>query len=186
MSCTPNTRGMTGYAGRSAPSVARVYAIVPGVGVCALAMEGFEADDIIGTLATRHASNECQVWIVSSDKDFCQLVTDDIHLLDVGKGKDIGPAEVQERWGVKPNQIIDQLALMGDSSDNIPRSGGGLKKRAATFIQRFGGVEQVLENADVIGGKTGQRIAESRQAVELARQLVTIVTGYGRRRESMT
>ena len=145
-------------------------------GVCALAMEGFEADDIIGTLATRHASNECQVWIVSSDKDFCQLVTDDIHLLDVGKGKDIGPAEVQERWGVKPDQIIELLALMGDSSDNIPGVPGVGPKKAATFIQRFGGVEQVLENADVIGGKTGQRIAESRQAVELARQLVTIVT----------
>ena len=75
------------------------------------------------------ASNDCQVWIVSSDKDFCQLVTDDIHLLDVGKGKDIGPAEVQERWGVAPTQIIELLALMGDSSDNIPGVPGVGPKR---------------------------------------------------------
>jgi DNA polymerase-1 len=145
-------------------------------GICALAQEGFEADDIIGTLARRHASADCQVWIVSSDKDFCQLVDENIHLLDVSKGKEIGPEAVQAKWGVDPGQMIDLLAMMGDTSDNVPGVPGVGPKKAAGFIQRFGALEDILASADIIGGKTGQRIAESHDIVVLARQLVTIVT----------
>jgi DNA polymerase-1 len=145
-------------------------------GICALALEGYEADDVIGTLARSHAGADCQVLIVSSDKDFCQLVDGDIQLLDVSKGTSMGPEEVRTRWGVGPEQIIDLLALMGDSSDNIPGVPGVGPKKAAKFLAKFGSVEAVLDSASVIGGKTGQRIEESRDAVHLARRLVTIVT----------
>lgn len=133
-----------------------------------------EADDIIGTLAVKYASPDLDVLIVSGDKDFCQLVNEHIHILDLMKGQELGPAEVAAKWGVAPNQILDLLSLMGDASDNVPGVSGVGEKKAAQFIQRFGSMEAVLANHAAIGGKTGQAIAESVDKVHLARQLITI------------
>jgi DNA polymerase-1 len=144
-------------------------------GAAALAMDGFEADDIIGTLA-QHAGPEVQVTIVSNDKDFAQLVSPHVKLLRFGRGADalLGPDEVMERWGVAPDKIIDLLALMGDTSDNIPGVPGVGPKKAAQFIQKYGSAAEVVANADDIGGKTGERVAAAADDVALAHTLVTI------------
>ncbi|MEC9391120.1 MAG: DNA polymerase I [Myxococcota bacterium] len=144
-------------------------------GVTAMAMDGFEADDIIGTLA-QHASSEVEVTIVSNDKDFAQLVTPHVKLLRFGRGDEavLGPSEVQAKWGVPPAKIIELLALMGDASDNIPGVPGVGPKKAAAFVNKFDTAEGVVANAEQIGGKTGEKVAAAASDVRLARTLVTI------------
>ncbi|MCK6505205.1 DNA polymerase I [Myxococcota bacterium] len=149
------------------------------LGFRSMARQGFEADDLIGTLAVRHAGPDVEVVIVSSDKDFGQLVTDRVKMLDVGRDELLGPAEIEEKWGVGPDRVIDLLALMGDSSDNVPGVQGVGPKKAAEYLRRFGTVDDVLAHAADIGGKTGQRIAESVEIVKLSRRLVTIVSDLG-------
>lgn len=148
------------------------------LGLRAFIRDGYEADDIIGTLCVRHRGPRTEVVIVSSDKDFGQLVGPQVKMLDLGKDELLGPAEIEAKWGVRPDQVIDLLSLMGDSSDNVPGIAGVGPKKAADFLQRFGTAEAVLDNAAAIGGKTGQKVAESREIVALARQLVTIKTDF--------
>ncbi len=141
-----------------------------------LAMQGVEADDIIGTLATRFASADLEVQIVSGDKDFGQLVNDWVHVLDIGKNTVMDRAGVVERWGVTPERIVDLLALMGDTSDNVPGIPGVGPKKAAQFIEKYGDVEGVLAAWDKIGGKTGEAVRDSAHVARLARKLVEIDT----------
>ncbi len=150
--------------------------LIEAFGFHVLAVPNTEADDVIGTLACRFASDDVHVGIVSSDKDFGQIVDDRIHLLDLMKGVDYGPAEILAKWGVGPDRIIDLLSLMGDTSDNVPGVPGVGEKKAAQFIQKFGDLEGVLANTAAIGGKTGQVIAENADVVRLSRRLVTIET----------
>jgi DNA polymerase I len=144
------------------------------LGHTALAQEGFEADDIIGTLAARFAGPDCDVVIVSSDKDFAQLVNPYVSLLDLKTGERVGREGVIERWGVPPERIIDLLALMGDTSDNVPGAVGVGPKKAAKYIETYGTVEDVVANATKIGGKTGEAIAAHGAQLNLCRELVTI------------
>ncbi len=148
--------------------------LIEAFGFHVIAEPNTEADDVIGTLACRLASDDLHVGIVSSDKDFGQIVDDRIHLLDLMKGVDYGPAEIREKWGVGPDRIIDLLSLMGDTSDNVPGVPGVGEKKAAQYIQKYGDLEGVLANTAAIGGKTGQCIADNAEVVRLARQLVTI------------
>ena len=150
--------------------------LIEAFGFHVLAEPNTEADDVIGTLARRFASDDVHVGIVSSDKDFGQIVDDRIHLLDLMKGVDYGPAEIREKWGVGPDRIIDLLALMGDTSDNVPGVPGVGEKKAAQYIQKYGDLDGVLANTAAIGGKTGQCIADNADVVRLARRLVTIET----------
>ena len=135
-----------------------------------------EADDMIGTLAVRYASADVEVKIVSGDKDFCQLVNENISILDLKEGRELGVKEVEERWGVPPDRIIDLLSLMGDASDNVPGVPGVGEKKAAQFLQKYGSLAGVMAHARTIGGKTGQSLVDSVAVVALAKQLVTIKT----------
>jgi DNA polymerase I len=148
--------------------------LVEAFGYRAIMEEGAEADDLLGTMAMQHASDDLHVYIVSGDKDFSQIVNDRIRILDLQRDQDIGPAEVQEKWGVPPERMIDLLALMGDSSDNITGVPGVGPKKAAQYIQKYGSLEGVLEHTKDIGGKTGETILAHRDDVLLARELVTI------------
>lgn len=143
-------------------------------GFVTIAVPNTEADDVIGTLAVRFASPDLDVLIVSGDKDFGQLVNEHIHVYDPIKKQESGPEQVKERWGVGPERIVDLLALMGDSVDNVPGAPGVGEKKAAQFINQFGDVESVLANWEKIGGKTGQSVRDSAEVVRLARRLVTI------------
>lgn len=142
-------------------------------------MPGYEADDVIGTLAHQAAEQGYETWMVTPDKDYHQLVTDQIHVYKPGrKGGDaeiLGVKEVCEQWEIdRVEQVIDVLGLMGDSSDNIPGIPGIGPKTAKKLVAQFGSVEGVLENADQLKGKQKERVQENVEQALLSKRLVTI------------
>ncbi len=149
-----------------------------------VAIDGYEADDVIGTLARREADHGLQVVIVSGDKDFYQLIGPRIALLNPGRG---GPAGVEEQWvdesnaadrlGVAPGKVIDYLALVGDASDNVPGVRGVGEKTAAQLLGEFGDLDTILARAAEVKGKRPREalLAEADHAL-LSRRLVTIQT----------
>jgi DNA polymerase-1 len=151
--------------------------LVEAWGYACLAPEGFEADDVIGTLAARHAGPELEVWIVSGDKDFTQLVGEHVRILDLkgGEPRVIDTAAVRERFGVGPERVVDILALWGDSSDNVPGVPGIGEKKASALVQTHGDLEAVLAAAPTVKGKMGQSLTEFADQARRARRLVTIV-----------
>lgn len=148
-----------------------------------LVIEGFEADDVIGTLAMRAAREKFDSVIVTGDKDFKQLVGPHITLLDTMTDKRVGVREVREQFGVGPEAVIDIMALMGDSIDNVKGLPGVGPKTACALIQYFGSLDKLFEGLERIeeSGLRGAKklrtlIEEHRGDVELARQLVRIET----------
>ncbi len=139
-----------------------------------LELPGFEADDIIGTIACDCEKKGMAAVIVTGDKDLMQIVTDSVTLLDTMKDKASGPAEVVERFGVPPERVVDILALAGDSSDNIPGIPGIGEKTAIKLIQEHHSLDQLLENASVVKGKVGERLREFADQARLSRRLATI------------
>src|SRR5580700_5829559 len=138
---------------------------------------GFEADDVIGAMA-RRASEEFDVVIVSSDKDMLQLVDDRVHMYNpVKENVWYDPAEAEQYMGVKPAQVADLLALMGDSVDNIPGAPGIGEKGAQSIITRFGSVESALERAADVEKKTyRESLQNNREQILLSKRLATIDT----------
>lgn len=122
--------------------------------IAALEAPGFEADDVIATLARSYAAQGVEVTVVTGDKDLLQIVSDRVVLLDTMKGKRSGPQEVLERFGVPPELVADVLGLAGDTSDNIPGVPGIGDKTAAKLVQQFGSLEGVLQWQGLVNGKT--------------------------------
>ncbi|MGA9527638.1 MAG: DNA polymerase I [Terriglobales bacterium] len=143
-----------------------------------LHLEGYEADDVIGTLARKAAADSRRVFVVSNDKDMLQLVDDKICVLNPPKDNLICNAEkVREILGVPPTQVIDVMALRGDSVDNIPGAPGIGDKGSVEIIQRFGSVEQALDRAAEVEKKTyRESLLNNRDNIMLSKQLVTIDT----------
>uniref|UniRef100_E6QKM7 DNA-directed DNA polymerase n=1 Tax=mine drainage metagenome TaxID=410659 RepID=E6QKM7_9ZZZZ len=143
-----------------------------------LEAEGFEADDVIGTLARQAAALDHEVFIVSGDKDMMQLVTDRVRVLNPQKENLIlDPAKVVEVLGVPPERVIDVMALRGDTVDNIPGAPGIGDKGSVELIQQFGSVEAVLDRAGEVKRKTyRESLQQNRAAVLLSKELVTIDT----------
>jgi len=140
-----------------------------------LEFAGFEADDVIGAIA-KQAAEQCEVVIVSSDKDMLQLVTDRVHMYNPVK-EDVwyDPATAEEFMGVKPSQVADLLALKGDSIDNIPGAPGIGDKGARDLIQRFGSVENALEHAAEVERKMyRESLQNNRDQILLSKKLATI------------
>lgn len=137
---------------------------------------GFEADDVLGTLARRFASDDVHVYIVTSDKDFGQLVDDRVFLVDDTKGQVLGAAEVLEKTGVPPARMIDALALSGDTSDNIPGVPGVGMKTAAALLEEWGTLDGVLEAAKAgrIKGKRGEMLVQHEADARVSQRLATI------------
>ena len=131
---------------------------VQAMGLPLLHESGVEADDVIGTLAKQGAERGMQVLIVTGDKDMAQLVSDNVKLLDTMKNVLSGRAEIEKKFGVPPALIIDYLALMGDSVDNIPGIPGVGPKTAAKWLQQYGSLDAVIAHADAIKGKIGERL----------------------------
>ncbi|GAA0284494.1 DNA polymerase I [Rhodovulum strictum] len=143
--------------------------------IACLEQEGFEADDIIATLTRRAVEAGGRVTIISSDKDLMQLVGNGVEMLDAMKGKRIGVEEVEEKFGVRPDRVVDVQALAGDSVDNIPGAPGIGIKTAALLIQEFGDLETLLDRADEIPQpKRRQTLIEHRAQIELSKRLVTL------------
>jgi DNA polymerase I len=143
-----------------------------------LQLEGYEADDVIGTLARKAAAGSYSVYVVSSDKDMLQLVNDKVHVLNPPKDNLIcDAAKVEELLGVPPAKVVDVMALRGDSVDNIPGAPGIGDKGSVELIQRFGSVEQALERAAEVEKKTyRESLQNNRDNILYSKQLVTIDT----------
>lgn len=155
--------------------------IAEGFRVAQVMVDGWEADDVIGTLAVRAADQGIDVYIVSSDKDFLQLVRPNLRLYNLRKGwadlEILGPEETRAKWGVGPERIRDILALMGDASDNIPGVPGIGEKTAAELIGEFGSLENVLANAERVKRKNvREALLANKVNARLSYDLVTIRT----------
>ncbi len=137
---------------------------------------GFEADDLIGTLAKRFAADDLEVVIVSGDKDLMQLVGKNVSILDEMKELRVGPEDVKRRFGVGPRRVVDVLALAGDKSDNVPGVPGIGQKTASKLVADYGTVEEILAGPEKIQGTIGRKVAEHADDVRLAKRLVTIDT----------
>ncbi len=143
--------------------------------VAQLEKDGFEADDLIATLADRAIANGYDVVIVSGDKDLMQLVRPGISLFDPMKNKIIDADGVEEKFGVRPDRVVDVQALAGDSSDNVPGVPGIGIKTAATLINEFGDLETLLANAETIKQpKRRQNLIEYAELARISKQLVTL------------
>src|SRR5580692_10624363 len=143
-----------------------------------LSYEGFEADDVIGTLSCKLSALGHKVYVVSSDKDMMQLVNDDVFILNPTKDNLIlDPRGVEAALGVPPERVIDVMALRGDSVDNIPGAPGIGDKGSVELIQQFGTVEAALDHADEVKRKTyRESLQNNRDNILLSKELVTIHT----------
>ena len=150
-----------------------LYKIIRAMGFHFLCEEGVEADDVIATLSRFAAKSGIETIIASGDKDLFQLVGGNIKQLDM-KGKLYSEAEVEEKMGVRPNQILDLLALTGDSVDNIPGVPSVGPKTAAKWLEQYSDIEGVKANAEKIGGKVGEKLRESFDLLDLSYQLVQL------------
>ena len=148
--------------------------IVSALGFPILRVDGVEADDVIGTLASQAHEHGIEVEISTGDKDLAQLVRPGITLVNTMTNTTMDSAAVVEKFGVKPEQIIDFLSLTGDTVDNVPGVNKCGPKTAAKWLAEYGSLDGVIAHADKIGGKIGEYLREALPALPLSRQLVTI------------
>ncbi|GGA52872.1 DNA polymerase [Kroppenstedtia guangzhouensis] len=165
--------------GEFSEQIPLIKRLLDAFGIRHFELEQYEADDIIGTLARQAEGAGIAVTIVTGDKDLLQLVSDRVHLLMTKKG--VSDADrydlhrIEERYGLKPEQIIDLKGLMGDPSDNIPGIPGVGEKTALKLLHQYGSVEKVLDNIDNLPGKKlKERVAENRRDALLSKELATI------------
>lgn len=162
-------------------AIPEVKEILRGFNIPAIECDGYEADDIIGGLAQQAEKQGYQVFMVTPDKDFGQLVSDNIFIYKPGyqggSFEIMGVKEVTERWNVENvSQVVDVLGLMGDASDNIPGIPGVGEKTAAKLLAEYGTLENILANAENIKGAMGKRIQENKELAVLSKKLATIIT----------
>jgi DNA polymerase I len=144
-------------------------------GIPHLSIPGVEADDTMGSIATWAEKNGASVFICSSDKDLCQLVSDHVFLIHAHKNNLlVDRNKVKELFGVKPEQIIDLLALVGDASDNIPGLEGIGPKTATALLEEFGSLNEILHQAPHITGKKGETIRNGKEIALISQKLATI------------
>ena len=162
-------------------SVPDIKRIIEGFNIPIVETDGFEADDVVGTLAVQAEKEGFEVFMVTPDKDYGQLVTDRIKIFKPpyqgGDFEIIGPKEVCEKWNIqRVEQVIDILGMMGDSVDNIPGIPGVGEKTAAKLLAEYGSLENVLENAENIKGAIGEKVRKGRDLAILSKKLATIIT----------
>ncbi len=155
--------------------------IIRGFNLPVLEMDGFEADDIIGTVAKEAAGLGYTVYMVTPDKDYGQLVSESIFMykpsLQGGGVEILGEKEICEKWGIKRvEQVIDMLGLMGDTADNIPGIPGVGEKTAAKLLAEFDTLENVLENAAGLKGALGEKVRNGKDLAIMSKKLATIIT----------
>ena len=161
-------------------SVPVIKDIIRAYNIPILEVEHYEADDVIGTAASRFASADTEVYMLTPDKDYGQLVGQNIWMLRPMKGgtfEKLGPDEINAKYGIdSPKKVIDLLGLMGDSSDNIPGCPGVGEKTAVTLIKQFGGIDALLSEKDQLKGALKNKVTDNEQQILLSRDLATIRT----------
>ncbi len=159
------------------PQFALIREAVKAFNVASIEMDGFEADDLIATYARLASAAGAEVTIVSSDKDLMQLVGPDVTMYDPMKNREIGAAEVMERFGVAPDKVIDVQSLAGDSVDNVPGVPGIGVKTAAQLITEYGDLDTLLERAgEIKQPKRRESLIEHAEMARISRRLVTLRT----------
>tara|TARA_R110000868_G_scaffold10639_4_gene51667 strand:- start:73126 stop:75816 length:2691 start_codon:yes stop_codon:yes gene_type:complete len=151
-----------------------LHNVIKAMGLPLLCVPGVEADDVIGTLAVQAQQHGLHCLISTGDKDMAQLVNDDITLINTMTSKVMGPDGVVEKFGVPAERIIDYLALVGDTSDNVPGVPKCGPKTAVKWLTEYGDIDNLVAHADDIGGKVGENLRNSLEMLPLSRQLVTI------------
>jgi len=156
-----------------------MHELVEAMNIPLLCIEGVEADDVMGTLARQAAEAGRGVVLVTGDKDMLQLVGDHVRVYDPNKGDKgqwYGPDEVRERFGTAPAQVVDALALIGDSADNVPGVRGIGDKTAKKLMEKYHSLEGLYDHADELKGKQKENILSDREQAFFSRELVTIKT----------
>ncbi|PZR29581.1 MAG: DNA polymerase I [Citrobacter freundii] len=158
-----------------------IKAIITAFNIPCIELDGYEADDIIGTLSKQAEAAGYEVFMVTPDKDYGQLVSEKIKIYKPGyQGGDVeimGPEEVCAKWNIKDvSQVIDILGLMGDAVDNIPGIAGVGEKTAAKLLAEYNTLEAVIENADKIKGALGEKVRKGKEDALLSKKLATIIT----------
>lgn len=163
-------------------AIPEIKKLIKAFNIPVIEMDGYEADDIIGTLAKRAVKDdsECEVFMVTPDKDFAQLVEDRVKIFKPGKAGNepeiIGIDAIKEHWNVQcSEQVIDILGLWGDASDNIPGVPGIGEKTAKKLVAQYGGVEQLIENIDELKGKQRENVENNKEQALLSKKLATII-----------
>lgn len=162
-------------------SIPDIRKIIEGLNIPIIETDGFEADDVIGTLAKQAEKAGYDVYMVTPDKDYGQLVSENIKIFKPpyqgGDFEIIGPKEVCEKWNIASvDQVIDMLAMMGDAVDNIPGIPGVGEKTAAKLLAEYGSLENVLSNADEIKGAVGEKVRKGKDLAVMSKKLATIIT----------
>ncbi len=151
-----------------------IHAIIRAMGLPLLVVEGVEADDVIGTLARQATERGMDTLVSTGDKDLAQLVDRHVTLINTMNDTVLTPETVKERFGVPPERIVDYLALIGDSVDNIPGVPKVGPKTAAKWLQKWGSLDGIIAHADEIKGKVGENLRKALEQLPLSRKLVTI------------
>ncbi|MFN8288659.1 MAG: DNA polymerase I [Chitinophagaceae bacterium] len=162
-------------------AVPDIKKIIEGFNIPVIAVDGYEADDVIGTLAKQAEKQGYEVYMVTPDKDYGQLVSKKVKIYKPAyQGNDVeimGPEEVCAKWNIKDvSQVVDMLGMMGDAVDNIPGIPGVGEKTAAKFLAEYGSLENTLKNADQIKGAMGEKVKKGKEMAILSKKLATIMT----------
>ena len=161
-------------------AVPRIKQILQAMNIPVLEVAGYEADDVIGTIAHKAEKEGFNVYMATPDKDYGQLVTEHVFMYrprHTGGFEKLGPQEVCEKYGLRhQSQVIDLLGLMGDSSDNIPGCKGVGEKTAVQLLQQFGSIENLLVNTDQLKGALQRKVQDQVEAIRFSRFLATIKT----------
>ena len=159
------------------PQIDLIKEVVEAANVTMLAVPGYEADDVIGTLAKRASAEGIDVYIATGDKDALQLLDEHVRLFDTKLGKEYTADDLAEEKGIRPDQVVDMMALSGDTSDNVPGIRGIGPKTALKLIQDYDSLENVFDHVDEVSGKTlKRRLAEGGELAETSRKLVMLDT----------
>ena len=161
-------------------AVPDIKRIIEGLNIPVIAIDGYEADDVIGALAKKAEKEGYEVYMVTPDKDYGQLVSENIKIYKPpyqgGKFEILGPAEVCAKWDISNvSQVIDILGLMGDAVDNIPGIKGVGEKTAAKLLKEYNTLENILENADNIKGALGEKVRAGKADAIMSKKLATII-----------
>ena len=162
-------------------AVPDIKKIIEGFNIPIIAVDGYEADDVIGTLSKQAEKAGYEVYMVTPDKDYGQLVSKKVKIYKPSyQGNDVeimGPEEVCAKWNIKSvDQVVDMLGMMGDAVDNIPGIPGVGEKTAAKFLAEYGSLENTLKNADNIKGAMGEKVKKGKEMAVLSKKLATIIT----------
>ena len=151
-----------------------IRSLVKALGMPLLEVPGVEADDVIGTLAQQGEKSGFDVTISTGDKDMAQLVNESVTMVNTMDGSRLDPEGVENKFGVAPDQMIDYLTLVGDAVDNVPGVPKVGPKTAVKWLKEYGTLDEIIEQADKIGGKVGENLRDCLDRLPLSRQLVTI------------